>query len=270
MTPPALEAVQWSSVLRRLLDPLDELPGEVDFYKRPQGLLGPIHVLFAVVAVQAGREQCGEATGCSRIGTWLYDAARAAHRFFSLDPEPEWQFPTFSGWLRVAPHLPALPLLGLAAQHAERRRTPLIITTGERLPKVIGGRTRRGITATIGNDTRPVDLVELREQNDWTWCHEFAHVLDTADRDPVTSEAFADTLGAMLQATPPRDLAELDRLTYAAGLLISTVPTPDPAQPASTADVELRPTTGHDLPAPGLDSVMVFAALPLTFAEVIG
>jgi hypothetical protein len=270
VTPPPLAAVRWSSVLRSLLEHLDELPGELDFYKRPQGLLGPIHVLFAVTAVQVGRDRCIEATSC-RIGTWLYDAARAAHRFFSIAPEPEWSVPAFTGWLRIDPRLPALPLLGLAAQHAERRRTPLLVTGGERLAPVIGGRTQRSITATIGPDTRPVDLVELRQQADWVWLHELAHVVDPVEnRDPVTSEAFADTLGEMIRTTWPETLDQLDELTHAAQLLLDTTPerTIEAEQPKP--HVEPGPTRHHDLPAPGLESVMVFASLPLTFAEVIG
>lgn len=268
----ALDRVNWGSVVRQLFDHVPELPGYPEFYKRRHGLLSPLHVLLAVLAVQAGRERCAETSAGHQAGAWLYDAARTAHRVLSLEPEPRWRFPAFTGWVRVDPRLPALPLLGLAALHAERRRTPLIITTGERLAPVIGGRTQRGITVSIGDDTRPVDLVELNVQNAHVWCHELAHAVDPAEnRDPVSSEAYADTLGAMLESTPPQDLEQLDKLTHAAELLIHTTPTPERAAEAQRSEPGIGPEpTTHALPAPGMESVMAFASLPLVLAEIAG
>ena len=164
----SLKSVDWPQTFRDLFESLDDLPGwDAGFYTRPHGLLSRVHVLLAVVAVQAGRDRCNASPAGSKVGGWLYDGARTAHRMLTLDPEPQWACPTFTGYLRVDPRLPVqpLPLLGLAAEHAEAVRRPLIIGPGERLGPTTAGRTWRNTTADIGDETRTVDVVELHARD---------------------------------------------------------------------------------------------------------
>jgi hypothetical protein len=79
----------------------------------------------------------------------------------------------------------------------------------------------------------------------------------------VASEAFADTLGALLLAEHPENLAELDALTARAETEISqTRPyraTGRHGAPPGTIAI----TDDDELPAPGIDSLLAFAGLDL-------
>jgi hypothetical protein len=136
----ALNGVYWPDVLSALLASTPELPGDVALYLQHHELLSPRHRLLAVSAVEAGRTGCAEAVG-DVAGGWLYDAARCAFRVLA-PAQHGGAFPRFTGWLRKDPTLPALPLLGLAAAHAERAE-PLMVVIAADLGPLVAGRTTR-------------------------------------------------------------------------------------------------------------------------------
>ncbi|MGH3932344.1 MAG: hypothetical protein ACRDTF_20490 [Pseudonocardiaceae bacterium] len=135
------------------------------------------------------------------------------------------------------------------------------------LGPLIGGRTTRDAEVTLGGRHRLATLVELSQATPAVWAHEFGHALDPADprRDPVASEAFADTLGALLLAEQPSSLAELDKLTARAETAISRAePHPTTGRHSALLATSATSTsTSDDLPAPGTDSLFAFAGLNL-------
>ena len=261
-----LSGVCWPDVLSALLASTPELPGDVALYMAPHLLLSPRHRLLAVCAVEAGPTGCITATGDRAIGEWLYDASRFAYRVLAPAPHPG-AFTRFTGWVRVDPILPGLPLLGLALAHAERAQEPLILVRAD-LGPLIGGRTTQRAEVTIGGRPAIATLVELSRATPDAWAHELAHAVDPAEprRDPVAREAFADTLGALLLAERPSGLTELDTLITRAETEISQArPHPAPGRhgtPPATSDANTS-TNDDALPAPGTDSLLAFAGLNL-------
>jgi len=266
-----LSGVCWPDVLSALLASTPQLPGDVALYLAPHALLSPRHRLLAVCAVEAGPTGCVTVTGDRAIGEWLYDASRSAYRALAPAEHPG-AFPRFTGWVRIDPMLPGLPLLGLAAAHAERAQEPLIVVRAD-LGPLIGGRTTQRAEVTIGGRHRTATLVELSQATPEAWPHELGHALDPADprRDPVTSEAFADTLGALLLTEQPGSLAELDALIGRVETTISqTAPsyrrhgTPlRQGAPLATSVSNASTNDDEPLPAPGADSLFTFAGLNL-------
>jgi hypothetical protein len=255
-----LGRVCWPDVLDALLASTPELPGDVALYLQPHAVLSPRHRVLAVCAVRAGPAGCAAAAG-DIAGGWLYNAALIAHR--GLSPAARrTAFPRFTGWLRQDPALPGLPLLCLAAAHAERSQQPLIVIAADLRPLALGRITRRA-EVTIGGRHTIATLIELSDVTPDTWCHELGHAVDPVDPrlDAVTAEAFADTLGALLLTERPDSLAELDTLIARAETEINQRPTPQCATgshdaPAtttvSTNDIDVR-----------VESLFAFAKLDL-------
>lgn len=133
------------------------------------------------------------------------------------------------------------------------------------LGPLAAGRTQQNTDVTIGGQRHAATVIELHSTTPEVWCHELAHAVDPQDRrDPVASEAFADTLGALLLAQQPANLNELDALTSQAEQALRSRPhRPTPETAARTPTASKPPHMG-ELPPPGRESLFVFASLRLT------
>lgn len=200
-------------------------------------------------------------------GWWLTDTAHIV--LASVQPDIEARvFPAGVG-AHVDDELAGLPLLGAAVEHAASTGRRLGVYRVDLGPAIAGRCEPR---ARVLVDDRPADavVIELRDVEPAVWRHELAHALDP-DRDPRTHEErerYADSLARRLAALPsdaPLSAVQpLAEQTYTeVWQAYARRPTPvKQTKQRATRNAE-GGTAGEDWPAPGVASLMAFAALPL-------
>jgi hypothetical protein len=217
-----LERVRWPAVL-------DDLYGGADTDRRQAAdwyasrIDAPLahHARLAVLATTAGPrllsclvEAHGREVPAEPVAGWCYWTSRTL--FGGLQAEinrPRLTVTDGTGPMHVDPWLPALPLLGVAAEHAARAGQLLVLKAADDLPPAVQGHCGRAVQATIvgrGGQRRAetVTLVQLRRGTSdpgGIWRHELGHVVDPrpGERTSAEGERFADDLAELLAARPP-------------------------------------------------------------------
>lgn len=265
----ALAAVDWRSVLSGLsaYTTRDVIDWHVERRPYPWSSEG---MTLAVCAVAAGESVTAAsvvaAGGTADVGRWCWATAPMVLRGTDL-AAPEVLVPRFHGPLWIEPTFDrTLPLTDLAGEWADRNGT-LVVRRAE-LRRFSHGRTRFDAELTVwpGGEKRRATVVEIgaTPEEAQTWAHELAHLLAPADLRH--DEDLAEALGRDLLAANPQTLAEaqplIDQYATAARARRPAVVPLDPA-----AAPELWTTDTGDLPAPGIESLIEFLALPLASLE---
>jgi len=169
--------------------------------------------------------------------------------------------------VHVDPRLPGLPLLGLALRwaQADPGRQLVIRSAPDLLPRHAGRCSyRRPVTLVQRSGLREITATVVELADPAAMPHELAHVVDPhgPERPASEQEQYADHLGGLLDRHRPADLDELAPLLDQAEAHVSDlrqrIAAPTPHGPAAAPSAG-----GNDLPAPGFDSVLAFALLPL-------
>jgi hypothetical protein len=272
----ALDRVQWGEVFGDLWDasPREVRAAAAHCVARSAYLdLGPM--TFAVLVCQMPRRLLWRAIEDHSdldpllAGAWLEDIAHIA--VASTQPEiPVRAFPA-DVVADISPGLHGLPLLDAAAEHAEATTGRLGVYLADLGPAITGRCAR---PAPVLVDGRPAEatIIELSPGHTaWDWLHELGHAFDPerGQRTQEEREAYADALAEQLATLPPHaPLSAVQPLAEQAYLDVRAafqrhrhVPIEHTREvPAQTS----APSgTGADWPAPGLASLLAFAALPL-------
>lgn len=262
----ALATVDWRSVLSGLSASTTHsvIAWHVD--RRPYPWIAE-GMALAVCAVAAGERATTAAVvaagGTPEVGRWCWATAPMVTRGADLRP-PDVLVPRFHGPLWIDPTFDrSLPLTDLAGEWADANGT-LVVRRAE-VRRYTHGRTHRDAVVKVwpGNEERRATVVDIGSflEVDETWAHELAHLLAPADLRH--SEEFAEALGLALLAAHPLTLVEaqpvIDRHAATARARTAPVVPLDP-----DVSPELWTTTADQLPAPGIESLIEFLALPLT------
>jgi hypothetical protein len=198
--------------------------------------------LTTLIAAHGGAEDPG------RVAGWLATAARCAGPLIGR-ARPRPVVPGLPAPVWVDPVLPALPLLGLALQWAERAGRLLVIRCAE-LPPGVAGHTLVNDTVTaVGRDghrdvaatTVEIAAAGPAERTVHVWRHEFGHVVDPVPhgvRSRAGRERFADVLAVLLAARPPADLDQLGDLVDLAEHQVAELAAAVPAAAGPVTDAE--------------------------------
>jgi hypothetical protein len=250
------------------------------YVKRSQVLgIGPM--TFAVLAIRFSGGLVREALDANQpVIDWVTMTAWAAIGDTQPPPQP-YAFPT-GATLHVDPRLPELPYLDHAHTHTSSQGRLLGVYVSDELPPALGGRCTCQATVTTPHGQADASTIEIALNQTYTWpwtievwLHELGHLLDPRHhpRSPEEIETYAITLGKQLAASP-RDLTydqviEQAEQTYTQVRQQYINSRPEPIErPLDKADTseQAQPTpTGPSaaLPAPGLESLIHFNALPL-------
>lgn len=204
-----LDGVPWHEVAMDLV--LDGPPADWYAGLAPTWPVDAAHAVLALAASSAGPHGCAEAlapytAASATLGPWLYWAGRctipAVRRGFVERTRSDRLTVPARGPVCVLPDLPALPHLGVVAEHMTRRRLALVVRTGALAPAA-GITWPRQIITFHGERGRLGTVIELDPGTDRlvdTWWHEAGHALDERweERDQRGRERYADSVGERL------------------------------------------------------------------------
>jgi hypothetical protein len=203
---------------------------------------------------------------------WLHATAEAALAVMGLATEHDALRPFPSdGPAYIDPQLDgmALPHLSALAEHAAATGRRLGVFLRTDMPTGFGGlcHPRARVTVPDGDQADALLIDIMPGQPAATWRHEVGHAFDPAhdQRTSEERESYADALAEHLRGLPAD--APLSVITPLAEQVYTEVRQQygRRARPLEHADTpEHTPTgAGAELPAPGVASLLAFAALPL-------